>query len=156
MIGPGAQPPVPQPVVKTRFSELSARISPDGRWLAYTSDESGRFEIHVGAFPGPGGRIVISIGGGTEPRWSKDGRELFYRAGDRMMAVTLAPGSVLTASSPRLLFEGRYQVSDASSGGYDVSSDGRFLMVQPTVPEQPATEFNIVLGWFNDVKTRAP
>ncbi len=72
-----------------------------------------------------------------------------------MMAVTITPGSPLTASSPRLLFEGRYQVSDTNSGCYDVAPDGRFLMVQPTVAEQPATEFNIVLGWFTHVKSRS-
>ena len=71
-----------------------------------------------------------------------------------MMAVTITSGSSLTASSPRMLFEGRYQVSDTGSGGFDVASDGRFLMIQATVAEQPATEFNIVLGWFNDVKAR--
>jgi Tol biopolymer transport system component len=150
----GPQSP-PEPVMKTRSAEVSPQLSPDGHWLAYGSDESGRSEIYVSAYPGPGGRIVISTGGGAEPRWSKDGRELFYRAGDRMMAVTVAPGSSLTASSPRMLFEGRYKVSDASSGGFDVAADGRFLMIQSTVPEQPATEFNIVLGWFNDVKARA-
>jgi hypothetical protein len=87
--------------------------------------------------------------GGTEPRWPKDGRELFYRAGDKMMAVTITPEAPLTAGSPRILFEGRYQVTDTGSGGYDVSADGRFLMIQATVAEQPATEFNIVLGWFD-------
>jgi hypothetical protein len=71
-----------------------------------------------------------------------------------MMAVTITPGSSLTASSPHVLFEGRYQVSDTNSGGYDVAPDGRFLMIQPTVAEQPATEFNIVLNWFDDVRAR--
>jgi hypothetical protein len=71
-----------------------------------------------------------------------------------MMAVTITPGSSLTASSPHMLFEDRYQVADTGIGGYDVASDGRFLMIQATVPEQPATEFNIVLNWFDDVRTR--
>jgi serine/threonine-protein kinase len=143
-----------QAIVKTRFSEYSPHVSPDGRWVAYNSDESGRPEIYISPFPGPGGKTVISTDGGTEPHWSRDGRELFYRNGDSMMAVTLAPGSSLAAGSPRRLFEGRYQVSDTSSGAYDVSSEGRFLMIQPTVAEQPATEFNIVLGWFDEVKAR--
>ena len=155
MVNLGTQPRVPQPFMKTRFSEFSPHISPDGHWLAYCSDESGRSEIYVSAFPGPGGRSVISTDGGAEPRWSRDGRELFYRAGDRVMAVTVAPGSSLTAGSPRMLFEGNYQVSDTNIGGFDVAADGRFLMIQPTVLEQPATEFNIVLGWFNDVNVRA-
>jgi serine/threonine-protein kinase len=144
-----------RPVMKTPFTERSAKISPDGKWLAYNSDESGRAEVYVGPFPGPGGKIPISTDGGVEPRWSRDGRELFYRQDDKMMAVTITPGSPLTASLPRMLFEGRYQVSDTSSGGFDVASDGRFLMIQATIPEQPATEFNIVLGWFDDLKARA-
>ncbi len=142
-------------VAKTRFTERSGKISPDGKWLVYTSDESGRVEVYVSPFPGPGGKITISTDGGAEPRWSRDGRELFYRQDDRMMAVTITPGSPLTASSPRMLFEGRYQVTDTGIGGFDVASDGRFLMIQATVPEQPATEFNIVLGWFDEVKGRA-
>jgi hypothetical protein len=144
----------PRALAKTRFSEFSPKISPDGKWLAYTSDESGRLEIYVSPFPGPGGKIAISTDGGREPRWSKDGRELFYRQDDKMLAVTITPGSPLAASSPHVLFEGRYQVSDTSAGGFDVASDGRFLMIQATAPEQPATEFNIVLSWFDDVKTR--
>jgi serine/threonine-protein kinase len=150
-----AQPRMPQAVVKTPFAEVAPSISPDGHWLAYGSDESGRSEIYVSAFPGPGGRTVISTQGGQEAHWSNNGRELFYRAGDRMMAVTFAPGSSPSVGSPRVLFEGRYQVSDTGRAGFGVSSDGqRFLMIEPTVPEQPATEFNIVLGWFNDVKAR--
>jgi len=155
VIATDPQQRTPRAVVKTRFSETSPQISPDGKWLAYSSDESGRMEIYVSPFPGPGGKTAISTEGGTEPRWSRDGRELFYRQDDRMMAVTLTRGSSLTASSPRMLFEGRYQVSDTNSGGFDVAPDGRFLMIQPTVAEQPATEFNIVLGWFNDVRARS-
>jgi serine/threonine-protein kinase len=154
VIGTDPQERTPRAVVKTRFSEYSPHLSPDDRWLAYVSDESGRPEIYVSPFPGPGGRIAISTDGGVEPRWSRDGRELFYRRNDRMMAVTITPGSSLTVSSPRVLFEGRYQPSDTNSGGFDVASDGRFLMIQPTVAEQPATEFNIVLGWLDDVKAR--
>jgi Tol biopolymer transport system component len=154
VIGTDPQQRTARAVVKTRFQEMSPQISPDGKWLAYTSDESGRLEIYVSPFPGPGGKLAMSTDGGTEPRWSRDGRELFYRQGDRMMAVTITPGSSLTASSPRILFEGRYQVTDTNSGGFDVAPDGRFLMIQPTVAEQPATEFNIVLGWLDDVNAR--
>jgi eukaryotic-like serine/threonine-protein kinase len=141
-------------VLKTRSGEFSPKISPDGKWLAYSSDESGRLEIYVSQFPAPGGKITISTDGGAEPRWSRDGRELFYRQDDKMMAVTITPGPSLTASSPRMLFEGRYQLADTGIGGYDVAPDGRFLMIQATVAEQPAAEFNIVLGWFDDVKAR--
>jgi hypothetical protein len=70
------------------------------------------------------------------------------------MAIPIAPGSPLTDISPHIVFESRYQVSDSGVAGFDVASDGRFLMIQPTVAEQPATEFNVVLGWFDDVLAR--
>ena len=84
------------------------RLSPDGRWLAYTSNEPGRVEVFVQPFAGPGGRSQISTDGGTEPVWSRDGRELFYLNGDRMMAVEITTAPTFRAGTPRLLFEGRY------------------------------------------------
>ena len=147
---------MPQAIMRTRFAESSPVLSPDGRWLAYTSDESGRSEIYLRPFPNPGGKFSISTDGGSEPRWSHDGRELFYRNGDRMMAVTIAGGSTLAAGSARLVFEGRYQVADAGAAGYDVSADGRFLMIQSKVPEQPATHINVVLNWFDELKGLVP
>ena len=139
-------------ILNTRFTESSPKLSPDGRWLAYASNESGHNEIYVRPFPDPGGKFAISSGGGSEPLWSRDGRELFYRNGDTMMAVTIATGSTLTAGSARLVFEGSYQTSDAGVAGYDVASDGRFLMVEPIVRKQPATRINVVLNWFEEVK----
>ena len=80
----------PQTVLKTGSNEWSARLSPDGRWLAYVSDVSGRNEIYVRPYPTPGGQFPISTDGGSEPIWSRDGRELFYRNGNKMMAVAVA------------------------------------------------------------------
>jgi serine/threonine-protein kinase len=144
----------PQVVLQTRFYENSPHISPDGRWLAYASNESGPSEIYVQAFPALGDKLVISSDGGIEPRWSRDGRELFYRTGDKMMAVPVTIGSSISAGAPRVLFEGRYQISDTSSDGYDVASDGRFLMVEPIAPPQPAPQIAVVLNWFDDVRSR--
>src|ERR1700676_5576985 len=79
-----------EPFLRTPFNEGAARFSPDGRWLAYISDESGRFEVYVQSYPGPGGKWQISTEGGTEPVWTRNGRELFYRSGDKMMAVDVA------------------------------------------------------------------
>jgi serine/threonine-protein kinase len=148
------QPRAPQPLVRTRAQDLSAEISPDGRWLAYQSDESGRPEIYLRPFPNPGGRIPISRDGGTEPRWSRDGRELFYRYGGKMMVVALGMRSTPTPDQPRALFEDRFQVSDTGSGGYDVAADGRFLMVLPAIPDERRTRISVVLGWFDDVRAR--
>ncbi len=122
----------PRPFLETPFNELVAMFSPDGRWVAYVSDESGRNEVYVLPFPGPGGKRQISTEGGGYPQWARDGRELFYLNDLQMMAVDIETEPGFTAGTPRLLFEGGF-VSRA--GGpypvYDVSADGqRFLMVQ--------------------------
>ena len=98
-----------QPFLRTPFNEAAPRFSPDGRWLAYISDESGRYEIYVQPYPGPGGKWQISTEGGTEPVWNPNGRELFYRSGDKMMAVDIATQPGFAAGKPRMLFEGPYE-----------------------------------------------
>lgn len=119
--------------LQTPFSEAAGRFSPDGHWLAYTTNESGHSEIAVRAFPGPGEKSQVSDNGGTEPVWSPNGRELFYREGDsKMMVVDIGTQGGFSASKPRLLFKGSYVLNPASTvPNYDVSSDGRrFLMIQ--------------------------
>ena len=133
-------------------------FSPDGRWLAYVSDESGRYEVYVQPYPGPGGKWQISTGGGKEPLWARDGRELFYRNGEQMMAVEITTEPTFSAGTPRLLFEGTYLSGTVFLAYYDVSPDGqRFLMVQAS--EQQAsdpTQINVVLNWFEELKQRVP
>ncbi len=146
----------PQAVLKTRFSETSPRISPDDHWIAYSSNESGRPEIYVQPFPGLGAKLLISTDGGGEPHWSPDGHELYYRKSGKMMGVALTFGSSISAGTPRVLFEGNYQVSDTGIGGYDVGRDGRFLMVEPTSPPRPATQITVVLNWFDEIQSRIP
>jgi len=142
------------PFLQTPAFETSPRFSPDGRWMAYVSSDSGVGEVYVRPFPGPGGRLQISNGGGSEPIWSHTGAELFYRDGDRMMAVAFTAAPTLTAGRPRLLFEGSYLRSDTGGAGYDVAADGRFLMVQPVAPDRVTTSINVVINWFDDLKTR--
>ena len=147
-----------QPFLRTPFNEATPRFSPDGRWLAYTSDESGRREIYVQPYPGPGGKWQISTEGGMEPVWNRNGRELFYRSGERMMAVDIATQPGFAAGKPRMLFGGPYQPASIPSAEYDVSADGqRFLMIKPV--EQGATtptQINVVLNWFEELKQRVP
>ena len=135
----------PAPLVATQFTESFPAFSPDGRWIAYQSNESGSFDIYVKRFPESGGKSQVSNAGGVRPKWSRDGRELFFRSGDRMMAVTIEPAATFTAGSPRVLFEGRY------APGYDVAADGRFLMVRE---EQPAdmAQLRFVLRWWHDLE----
>jgi eukaryotic-like serine/threonine-protein kinase len=147
-----------QPFLRTPFNETLARFSPDGRWLAYISDESGRYEVYVRPYPGPGGKSQISRDGGTEPVWNRNGRELFYRNGNKMMAVEIAIQPGFTAGTPRMLFEGPYEPPPVPLPNYDVSPDGqRFLMIKPSEQEQAApTQINVVLNWFEELKRRVP
>ena len=137
----------PHVVVADAFNSSSPALSPDGRWMAYVSDESGRNEVYVRPFPGPGGRWQISSGGGTEPRWSPTGREIFFRSGTAMMAVPVQAGATFVPGDARQLFQGSY-ATDLNYPDYDVSRDGRsFLMVSldKQTADQPIT---VVLNWF--------
>jgi serine/threonine-protein kinase len=147
-----------QPLLRTQFNESSPRFSPDGHWLAYVTDESGRYEIYVQAFPGPGGKWQISTEGGTEPVWNPSGRELFYRSGDKMMAADIATQPSFAAGKPRMLFAGQYVPTPVTYPNYDVSPDGqRFLMLKPAEQAQAApTQINVVLNWFEELKRRVP
>jgi Tol biopolymer transport system component len=147
-----------QPFLRTQFDEAEPRFSPDGRWLAYSSNESGRFEIYVQPYPGPGGKWQISTEGGIDPVWNPNGRELFYSSGDKMMAVDIAAQPGFAAGKPRMLFEGKYERAPVPVANYDVSPDGqRFLMLKPSEQEQAApTQINVVLNWFEELKQKVP
>jgi eukaryotic-like serine/threonine-protein kinase len=137
----------PQPWLRTPFAEWSAAFSPDGRWLAYVSDESGSTQVYVRRFLGAGGKLQISTEGGTEPMWAHSGRELFYRAGDKMMVVSVDSGPSLRATKPHQLFEGSFELSPGENANYDVApGDQRFLMVTRE-QKQPQTHLELLLNW---------
>ncbi len=139
----------PRPLLVTRFSEFGAVFSPDGRWLAFVTDESGRAEVYVQPFPGPGQKVPVSTNGGLQPMWSRNGRELFYREGDSMMAVPVQI-EPFRAAAPRKLFDmpGAIYNFDQFVADYDVSADGRFLAVR----QDPRTEIRVVLNWTEEVQ----
>jgi Tol biopolymer transport system component len=148
-----------EPFLRTQFNEAAPQFSPDGHWLAYVSDESGRKEIYVQPYPGPGGKWQISTEGGVEPLWNRNGRELFYRNANKMMAVQITAQPTFSPGTPRVLFEGQYQsLPTISTPNYDVSPDGqRFLMLKPVEQAQAApTQINVVLNWFEELKRRVP
>ncbi len=147
-----------QPFLRTPFNESVPRFAPDGRWLAYISDESGRFEVYVQPYPGPGGKWQISTDGGTEPVWNPNGRELFYRSGDKMMAADVSTEPAFVAGKPHMLFEGPYMPTPITSPNYDVSPDGqRFLMLKAVEQAEAApTQINVVLNWFEELKQKVP
>ena len=145
----------PYPFVVTPANENAATFSPDGAWIAYQSDESGRAEIYVQPFPGPGTRILISTNGGKEPLWAPSGRELFYRQGTALMAVPVGIGSSFQAGVPALLFDGPFQADAAGHTSYDVSPDGqKFLMIRNESTGR--VELRVVLNLAKELAARVP
>ena len=147
------------PLIKTPFREDMPSISPDGRWLAYGSNESGQPEVYVSPFPNvEDGRWPVSRDGGWGPVWSSDGREIFYRDGDAMMAVAVENQSGFQAGTPEVLFEGRYYSS--FNRAYDVSPEGRFLMIKPVEAVEAGLtsgqQIVVVLNWFEELKRLVP
>jgi hypothetical protein len=139
----------PYAYVQTEFQENQPRLSPDGRWLAYRSNESKRGEIYVVSFPHPGGKWQISTTGGQEPVWSGDGKELYYYSLDnKVMSVDIKPSlpesAQLQWGVPRALFDVRIFTNDTPS--FDVSKDGRFLLPL-LVEQQVSTPMTVVLNW---------
>ena len=146
-----------RPFLQTSFTEGAAAFSPDGRWLAYSSDESGRMEIYVQPYPGPGGKWQVSTEGGNESLWSRNGRELFYRSGDKMMSVEISTQPTFSMGKPKLLFTGPYLLTAATIANYDVSPDGqRFLMVKADERAQGIAQINVVLNFTEELKRRVP
>jgi serine/threonine protein kinase len=149
--------PEMQSFLRPRFTEGAPVFSPDGRWLAYVSDESGRIEVYVQPYPGHGGKWQISTEGGTEPVWNPNGRELFYRSGDKMMVVEVTTQGAFSAGRPQMLFEATYQHTPGTFPNYDVAPDGqRFLMLKASEQEQAAAQINVVQNWFEELKQRVP
>jgi serine/threonine-protein kinase len=147
----------PKPFLRTASNEFGPVFSPDGRWLAYVSDESGRPEIYVQPFSGPGAKWQISTEGGTEPTWARNGRELFYRNGDKLMMAAVETKPVFSAAKPILLFEGHYEIGLSGVEDYDVAPDGqRFLMIKTVAQEAPPTHVNVVLNWSDELRRLAP
>ena len=152
----------PWPLVQTRFDEYTPAFSPDGRWLAYGSNESGRREVYVVPYPGLDGRYQIATQGGAGPTWAGNGRELFYHRLEngnlKMMAVDIATEPEFRAGLPQQVFEGPY-VAGAPVRSYDVTPDGqRFLMVRKGNPRdmEPVAEMHLILNWTKELKRLVP
>ena len=154
------------PLIVTEFSEMNAEISPDGQWLAYESDASGRTEVYVQPFPDVDtGRWPISTSGGQRPLWGPQGRELFYFTPGGVMGVTVETREGFTASPPTLIIEGSYFGPQQGLRGrtYDITPDGtRFLMLKEAAPadtDDPfagLTQIHVVLNWFEELQARVP
>jgi serine/threonine-protein kinase len=146
-----------RPWLQTQFSEGDGRFSPNGQWLAYTSDQSGRTEVWVRPFPGPGKPVQVSSGGGHDAVWSGDGKEVFYRNGLKMLSARVVPGAVFRVDPPRVLFERGSWAPSTASRMYDVAPDGRFVMTEnePNDYTNPAS-IVVILNWSQELKARVP
>ena len=155
------RPGKPEVFLRTPFSESEPAFSPDGRWLAYASDESGVLEVYVRSFPGRGGQKQISSGGGIFPTWSRNGRELFYRARDNriMVASYAAKGDSFVAEKPRVWSQA--PIGDTGVWpNFDLAPDGtRFAVLmaaEGTAKEKPPTQVTFLLNFSDELRRRVP
>jgi hypothetical protein len=146
----------PFPFLQTDSDQTQAQISPNGRWIAYTSNESGQDEVYIQGFPTRGSTRQVSAAGGVQPRWRRDGRELFYLASDQvLMSVPVAIEPSISVGRPSALFRTRLDFLGTHApnylAGYDATADGqRFLLIVP--PEQPTPPITVVLNWTSALK----
>ena len=146
-------------LIEDEFLTVAPAVSPDGRWVAYMSDLSGNVEIYVQRFPSLGNRQLVSRGGGTFPRWSPDGTELFYKSldGRRMFAVPVVSEPVFTTGLPELLFEGPYLGAFERSRPYDVHPEGdRFVMVRSSGGTDAQPQIILVENWTEELTRLVP
>jgi len=152
----------PQYIISSEARECCPKLSPDGRWLAYVSDELGRINVYVSPFPESDVKWLVSeeAEGGGQPVWAPDGKELFYRSGNRMMVVSVqARDQALNVGRPKVLFEGSYVSRPRPPGlqQYDISPDGkRFLMIKEGDLAEAQGQINVVLNWFEELKRLVP
>src|SRR5262245_21573823 len=147
----GQQKPIP--FLQSTFNEDHARFSPDGHFIAYTSDESGRIEVYVQTFPTSGGKWLISTNGGAQPRWRRDGKEIFYLAPDKkVMAVDVKlEGSTFEAGVPKVLFQTHVISYPNPRNVYDASADGQRFLIITTPEEVTTTPITVVANWTADL-----
>jgi eukaryotic-like serine/threonine-protein kinase len=141
-----------RPVVSSPAEDRTPALSPDGKWLAYSSTISGTNEVYVRSYPQAGSSVLVSARGGTEPAWSHDGRELFYRSGSRIMSAVHPPVATSSAfGTPQALFSGAFDFSQERN--WAPSPDGSFIMIKadPTMGRQ----LRVVFNWFDEVADRS-
>jgi serine/threonine-protein kinase len=137
-----------EPLLNSRYNETSAVFSPDARWLAYLSDESGRNEVYVRPMSGPGGKVQISSDGAGEPRWSPSGTELYFRSGAKMMSVPVTTGARFSAGRPTELFDAPDDIGPLYGlANFDVSRDGRRFLLVRHQAELTSGTLTIVFNW---------
>ncbi len=139
-----------RPFLTTPFTEGAGVVSPDGRWITYVSDRTGRYEVYLSAFPEGGREVPVSSRGGQEPAWSSRGDRIFYRRDQSMISVSLSVTPSLVPGSEAVLFDGPF--SRRNPREYDVSGDDRFLLLQEMTDGRSSVEITIVDGWFSELE----
>jgi len=146
----------PRLFLRTPFDEHGASLSPDGRLIAYVSNESGNKEVYVERFPEGGEKVTISTGGARDPVWSKDGRELFFHWNDTMVAAEIASSEPFTVGRVEPLFEYTLTLLPHGRASYDVTRDGRFIMAERVGGESSVHEFQVITNLFPLLEDRVP
>jgi serine/threonine-protein kinase len=142
-------------IATTPFNEFGPRVSPDGRWVAYQSNESGSNEVVVRPFPGPGAQFPVSVGGGTTPIWSRDGRRIFYANGNKLLAATVGTSPTFSVTARDVLFEGNYNLAGAGGhANFDVAPDGKsLLMLRPIIAG--GEQIVVIPNWAAELRASA-
>jgi Tol biopolymer transport system component len=144
-----------KPLLQAKWTVRNAQFSPDGRWMAYATNETGSWEVYVSPFPSGNGKWQVSTGGGEEPRWRQDGKELFYLSAEgKMMAVAITASARFEAGSPIALFQPHRRQPDSSQDvfSYDVSRDGQRFLFNTKVDEINAAPLSITLNWASEME----
>ena len=138
----------PEPFVQTEFDDRYPHFSPNGRWIAYESNESGQGEVYIRPFPPSAGKWQVSTGGGRFPIWNPNGEEIFYRDGDAMMAVDVVETEAgITLGNPTKLFE-----REGQGWGWDVASDGQRFVIEPGEPSPAPTRLHLIMNWTEELE----
>jgi Tol biopolymer transport system component len=149
--------PTATPYLQTEFNERNSRLSPDGRWVVYNSDESGKEEVYIQSFPAAGAKVQVSSKGGDQPAWARNGKSVFYRGENAIQEVSFESSPRLAVGKPRVLFPDHFESPQVGGHtGYDVFPDGRFLMIQSPDARLSSGaahyDFVFVFNWFEEVK----
>jgi serine/threonine-protein kinase len=140
-----------RPLIDSPSDESAPRFSPDGRSLAYVSNESGRNEVYVRSMTDPARTRPVSTDGGAEPVWARDGSELFFRAGTKMMAASIAAGAEMRIAKPHALFDGEFEKGTIDAANYDVTADHRFVMLQAAERSAAQPTLHVLLHWLDTI-----